>query len=159
MSEFAVCDTCSLIRLGKGDSLHLLGEIFSEIYLPKAVVSELEQGAFWKIDCSVPPFSVHAVVEYLPLNLGKGELECISLAKEKGIEFVVTDDRKAIRLAQEYGLIPLRSLDVLLLARKKGILSSLADVLQKMQERGEGLDKEMVGYLLSVDEGSVPNSG
>ncbi len=38
--EIAVCDTSTLIKLNKVDSLDILGELFDVVYIPKGVQEE-----------------------------------------------------------------------------------------------------------------------
>ena len=42
MMDIAVCDTCTLIQLRKGEILYCLNQLFTKVYLPQAVVAECQ---------------------------------------------------------------------------------------------------------------------
>ncbi len=138
-----VCDTCSLIKLRKGGVLHCLGELFECVLIPIAVKDECqdkETKAYLKKEF----FRVVSVSHVLPLTgIQKGELEAISLAVEELIPVFITDDDKAFKRALEQGLTPIRTVRVLLLAKQKGIISSVKSVLDEMIAKGEGIQESI----------------
>ena len=85
----AVFDTSSLIRLRKAQVLEYLAAIFDKAYLPQAVKEEctdLETLHALK----TPLFEVRQVHHVLPLGMGVGEREAISLAVELNVKTIIT---------------------------------------------------------------------
>jgi len=143
----AVCDTCSLIRLNKGCVVEKLGDIFDVVYIPKAVQEELNEGdSAYIIDESF--FEVAEVQNMLFFNLGSGEREVISLAKELDVNIVITDDEKARKKAEKYNLIVLRSFDVLRIAKQKGFIRSVKPILELIKKNADSLNVEFEYNLL-----------
>ena len=86
-------------------------------------------------------------------TIQKGELEAISLAVEMKIDIIMMDDYVAFRRAKEHGLSPLKSFDLLIMAKKKGLISSIRDTLDVMKQNNEGIDPVQYDKMVSmVDE-------
>ena len=80
--KMIVADTSALIRLARGEVLHLLAQVVEKIYVPSAVKAECQDEittSFLRMPC----VEIHAVTATLPIGLGQGEREAISLAVEK----------------------------------------------------------------------------
>ncbi len=103
-----ICDTSSLIRLQRGGVIGMLGNIFEVVFVPNAVQKELKAGNFGKI-IEENKIETKEVKKILPIGLGAGEREAISLAKEMNIAIIITDDEKARKKAIKMKLVPLRS--------------------------------------------------
>ena len=56
------------------------------------------------------------------------------------IENILLDDHAAFRKAKEYGLAPLKSFDILMIAKKKGLIQSVRNVMDTMKKNNEGID-------------------
>ncbi len=145
----AVCDTSSLIKLRKGNVLDCLGLLFETILIPSAV----------KAECKDPDtasaiardfFEVRHVKRVLPIGgIGRGELEAISLAIQLGLPTLIIDDEKAARKAQQAGCKPIRTPQILLLAKYAGHISSVKSALDAMRAKGEGIEDEVYETALS----------
>jgi len=144
---FAVCDTCSLIKLRKGRAIDCLGLLFDKVYIPPAVQAECAYGETWQA-LKQPFLAVHAVHNVLPLGMGKGEREAISLALELGITTLITDDEKAFRNAVRQGLQPVRVFDLLVYAKQVGAIISVKAALDAMKQQGEGIRDDLYQQTL-----------
>lgn len=116
-----VADAGPPIALAQIDRLDLLYRLFSEIVVPPAVVREVAPTL-----PHLPPWIVERPLS-LPLDRAivwaapdPGESEATSLALERAAPGVVLDDRRARRLAHSPGLHVVGTLDVLLLAKRRG---------------------------------------
>jgi len=145
----AVCDTSTLIRLFKGNVLHCLSDLFDTIYIPEAVRNECQDKAVREI-ISKPPYEIQKVKAVLPIGMGAGEREMISLAVEMGIKTVITNDIKALRKSGQQGLAPLTAENILNLAKRAGIIESVGEVLKKMESVGEGIDPDLYFEALKI---------
>lgn len=139
----AVCDTSSLIRLRKGNVIDVLGVLFEAVLVASAVRDE----------CKDPEtasalgkdfFEIHSVKSLLPIGgIGAGELETISLSAEQKVPTIVMDDEKAIKKALQSGCRPIRTPQILLLAKHGGHISSVKAALDAMRALGEGIEDEV----------------
>ena len=146
----AVCDTSTLIRLNRGGTIHCLGRIFEKVLIPEGVQEECRTPETERI-LREGFFEIKGISRLLPITgLHKGEHEAISLAVELDIETVITDDEKAFRKAKEQGLKPVNSYYILLLAKRKGYISSVKTVLEAMISKGEGVQEEIYRDVLEA---------
>lgn len=146
--NYAVCDTSSLIRLTKSQVAFCLTKIFDKILIPTAVKNECCDEYTLKTisDLNIETYSA---IKLLPIGMGLGERECISLAIELNIETFITDDEKAFRCAIAYGLKPLRTTDILLIAKSFKIIDSVTTILGEMRKRGECISYEVFQSVLT----------
>lgn len=118
-------NTSPIIFLGKIDCLKFLTKCFAEIYIPKGVVDELH-------DYPLPPnLQIRALssegAAYVQGALGRlhqGELEAIILAQELFVDYVILDDLLARRKAQRLDIQVMGTLGILLLLKKRGLVSA-----------------------------------
>jgi len=143
-----VCDTCSIIKLQKGGVIDLLGEVYDKVYIPYAVKEECFKGAA-KEAIKKPFFEVVPVRVVLPLHMGAGERESISLALELGIEDILTDDKRAINSAIKNNLVPMTAFDFLLISKEIGLISQIKPVLDQMRIEREGIEEWKYQYFLN----------
>ncbi len=158
MKPTVVCDTSALIKLRKGGVFNILGGLFGKIGIPEAVKQEC-QDIFTAQEIKKDFISVYSVKDILPIELGDGENEAISLAVEKKIKYIIINDKKAIKKAVEYGLAPIRAERLLVLAKEKGLIDSVKNVMEIMKQAGEGIEeKEFLAVLQEAGELKCSNS-
>lgn len=137
-----ICDTCSLIKLQKGGVIDCLGKFYDKVYIPEAVKNECSEG-FARQAIQHHFFEVVPVNRILPLGMGAGEREAISLAVEQGIKNIITDDNKAFNNAVRQGLQPIRTFNFLVIAKYAGLITAVSPVLKSMIDLGEGIRKDV----------------
>jgi len=148
MMDLAVCDTCTLIQLRKGEILYCLNQLFTEVYLAKAVVAECQDAETLEKINQLNGFKVQTARHLLPVKLGPGEREAISLALELGNAVFITDDETAIKKAKQQGLLTLRTHQIIMLAKWAGIIPSAKTALDKMKAKGEGIQENIYWQVL-----------
>ena len=130
-----------LVFLAKLDRLDLLCLGVEEVLVPSGVLEEVrakrDEAAqqvearlgHWLKECSLTG------PEYLRLlpDLGPGEREVIAQALQEEILSVGLDDLDARRTARRMGLQPIGTIGLLLAARKRGMLPSLAQELDRLR--------------------------
>lgn len=132
-----VLNTSPIIFLSKIDCLNLLADCFTNVYVSSGVVREL-------LEYQLPPFIQERELSkeslaYVHGALGRlhqGELEAIVLTQELKAEYVILDDLLARRKAQRLEIKVMGTLGVLLLLKKRELLSAL-DVWRKIKELTE----------------------
>ena len=135
-----VSDSSPLIALSSIDRLDLMQLLFDTVVIPVSVRDEVI-GTATKIGVELPSFiSVEPVaadlpVRFLKLNLHAGESEAIALALERGVQGIILDDKQAREIADELGLKVIGTLGLLILAKRKGLLSEVRPVMAQIIER------------------------
>lgn len=152
-----VVDTSPLIFLASLDRLDLLETGAEEVFAPPAVLAEIrarEDRAAQEVDAasrswlrSAAPVD-RSAVEVLLQDLDAGEAEVIALAREVVADRVVMDDLAGRRYARRLGLPLVGTLGLLLAARLRGEISSLADEIERLQQAGFYASKALVTAVL-----------
>jgi predicted nucleic acid-binding protein len=142
-----------LFRAGYGD---LLPQLFPRIIVPDAVWTEVAAAGVG--DAAANALVNHTWVQRQPVessprvlgwNLGAGETAVISHAlKHPGLRAML-DDRAARRCARTLGVRTLGSGGTLVLAKRRGLLPSVADGLQRLRDAGLWIGDDVARLLLA----------
>ena len=109
--NIVISDTTALIILAKSDKLDLLSNLFEQIFIPKAVESELnfkDDIVKYRVE-KFDKISVKNIKDtktlnrIKKLNIDDGEVEAISLAIELDLKLII-DERKGRIVALNQGL-------------------------------------------------------
>jgi predicted nucleic acid-binding protein len=144
---------CYLILIGEID---VLPQLFTEILIPDAVRDELLNE---KSDQSIKAWisnapnwlvvqSVENILDDLPIGLGKGECEAISLAVQLQADLVVIDDLDARLAAQTYQLTITGTLGILYRAGISDLLDFEA-AIQRLHTTSFRVASSLTNQLLS----------
>jgi uncharacterized protein len=132
-----VSDTTAVTTLLKAGTQGLLQELFGSVIIPQAVWDELH--AFHP---QLPNFVLLRPIAMtdarLPQlsQLGRGEAEAITLAKEANADLLLTDDLKARRVASGLGVKVIGVLGLLIRAKQRGHIASLREAIGTLETRG-----------------------
>lgn len=157
--RIVVSDAGPLISLGRLDLLPVLGQLFAEVQVPDIVLEE----------CLARPDNIdaqrvgQAVADGLLLRssapaallpgLEPGESAAISRALQIGAALLM-DERAGRTRAQALGLEVTGTVGVLIRARRRALIGSLAPLLAALRASGQRLDHELVRRdLADVGEG------
>jgi predicted nucleic acid-binding protein len=156
--EPPVVNASPLILLTRADHLDLLRAAGERVVVPRAVVREIH--AYGPADPTAIALSgtdwIEAVdVETMPLDvarwdLGPGESEVLAWAlAHRGCEAII-DDHDARRCAATLG-VPVRgTLGLVLLAKRRGIVTSARSVIGRLRAAGMYLSDEVIAGALSL---------
>lgn len=146
-----ISNTSPLLYLYRGGVLEWLPQLFSEIWVPSAVVLELQEGRRRGYD--VPNPSDHTWLEvvepralpseWLTLDLGAGELAAMALTLENPSRIILLDDALARRIAQAAGLEVWGTLKVLLEAKAQGMTESIEPLIERLKGTGMWISDEI----------------
>ena len=106
-----ISDTTALIILAKSNHLNLLSNIIDKVYIPKAVMNEIqykndivknlvESAKFIEVR---EVSDVNIFYDIKSTNLDIGEVEAISLALEMDLRLII-DEKKGRKIAKEKGV-------------------------------------------------------
>jgi predicted nucleic acid-binding protein len=156
-----VSNATPLIYLAKANKLSLLQTMVKQVFIPEAVYREVvsegkrlgEKDAY-RVEKAINEgwILVQSAKSIYPVEISihPGEVEVISLAKEKGIEAVLIDDVKARAASEMAGLRPIGTLWLMLKAVKNHMLDfdEFLSVLEDIIQSGFYLKEEV--YLKAV---------
>jgi predicted nucleic acid-binding protein len=147
----AISNTSPLLYLHRIGALSWLRQLFQSVWVPGAVVRELEVGHHKGHD--VPTPSHHAWItiaeprlmpsEWLALDLGKGELGAMALALENPTRTVLLDDALARRTAQAAGLTVRGTLGLLLDAKTRELTDRIEPWVDRLADAGMWISAEV----------------
>jgi len=146
----AVSNTSPLSSLAAIRRLSLLRSQFSEVWIPAAVLEELnahpDPAALAAIQAALrekwiraaSPAASH-LLSMLLLYLHRGEAETIALAADLKAEVVVIDEQEGRQLAAAAGLSVTGVLGILLRAKQSGHIAALKPEIQSPSREGSFL--------------------
>ena len=155
MIKRVIVNASPLIVLFKSQQAELLPQLFEEILVPDAVWEEItaagqEDAASRQLPTK--PWAQKTEVglispQVAAWDLGKGESAVISLALYLPDCRVIIDDRAARRCAQTQGIATLGTGAILILAKRRGLISTVSPRIQALRDAGLWLSSELVNLL------------
>ncbi len=154
-NEKVVVNASPLICFFRAELEDLLSEIFGEVYVPESVWQEILNGPkndrALKLLESCPWIRRMDIEKIHPKisgwDLGAGESEVLSYALFHQHVKVVIDDAAARRCARTYGISYFGSGGILIIAKRRGIISSVSDILKILRSSGLWLSEDIVNLL------------
>lgn len=140
-----VSDTSPLLNLSiighldliraQADHVLIPSGVHDELYLdssrPGSALLQKAVGQGWLEVRAVEALSLAQVLMH---DLDRGEAEAIALALEVNASLVLLDEREGRRRAHDLGLSITGTIGILLRAYRAGVLSSLRDALDRLQD-------------------------
>lgn len=158
-----LCNTSPIIGLMSIGRLGLLRELFDEIILPEAVYRELCAGSTVhqkEIDeikdwVSKGYFKIYKIknadmVKSMYGKLHFGELEVIIAAKELDLQLAIIDEKAARKMAAEFLVDTIGILGILLLAKRKGLISYVKSDVDKLRMNGYRISDGLYFQILNI---------
>ncbi|RLC26166.1 MAG: DUF3368 domain-containing protein [Deltaproteobacteria bacterium] len=154
--ERVVINASPLIILFRGHLESLLPGLFGEICIPEAVWSEVIEGGYrdesvsglinakWAKKVKVPGISPSIAA----WGIGIGESEVLSFAMEHPGFRAMVDDKAARRCAKTFGIQTLGTGGMLILAKRRGLIESVAAELDNLRRAGLWMSDELVDLFL-----------
>lgn len=154
LSDPLVVNTSPLLALDACNQIELLRLLYGRVLVPKEVNKELSVGknrpllpggltAAHRSWIEVVQVT-HPPKASLLAELDSGEAEVITLALELRASTVLIDERIGWRVAIREGLIPIGSVGIILLAKKKGLIAEVKTQFHEMRSRGIYLSQRVI---------------
>jgi predicted nucleic acid-binding protein len=155
-----VVNASPIICLCKSGLENLIVGLFDEIVIPKPVVEEILSGkeiesSFKTLISSSHVKSKEDVIVDLRVaawDLGNGENSVISFALSHPEYCAILDDREARRCAMSFGCKFMGTIGVIILAKKKGIVPSIREPLQRLQNAGLWMSENFIKEILRTNK-------
>ncbi len=145
-----VINASPLICLSKSGLLGLLSSLFKDIVVPELVVKEvmvkgeinlkLNKEVYRLVDVAISP----SVASW---DLGNGESDVLTFALNNPEYWAVIDDREARRCAISLGCRYIGTVGIIVLAKRKGIIPSVYDSLEKLKNAGLWLSDTFINEV------------
>ncbi|MGB6094430.1 MAG: DUF3368 domain-containing protein [Moheibacter sp.] len=150
-----VSNTTPIISLLKIKKLTVLKDLYNDIYIPKEVFNELENGKdkeFYQEISKVKWIKVKEIKDKQSLSyfmdLDKGEAETMILANEIGADLVIIDETLGRLYAKKSNLKITGTLGVLLKAKNSGYIEKIKPLLYELKEKGIWLSDKLIDQVL-----------
>jgi len=153
--EGAVVDASPLIVLCRAGLIDLLPRLFPEILVPGAVWAEIAAGASDPAARQIPAAAWAKRVEVAAIppdlvtwNLGAGESEVLTLARQRPGCRAMVDDAAALACARTFAIPILGTGGALVLAKRRGLIPSVGAALGALRDAGLWLSGDIERLLL-----------
>jgi predicted nucleic acid-binding protein len=150
-----VVNASPLIALFRSGQAELLGRLWPEVAVPRAVWEEVLAGGPQDAAALGLPVATWAkqiaVIAVAPMiaawDLGPGESEVLTFAFEQQGYHAVIDDAEARRCARTLGIPILGTGGTLILAKQRGLIVSVTESLTALRNAGLWLSDDLVHLL------------
>lgn len=146
--KIVISDTSCLIALEKIDRLNLLPLLFPLILITKQV--EIEFGKRLPDSFIVKNVEDSRRKEELQQIVDEGEASAITLALETANCLLIIDEKKGRKLAKSLKIKIAGTLQILLLAKSKGIITSLSELLSQLEQERFRFSKSLREEILKL---------
>ncbi|MBE9014176.1 DUF3368 domain-containing protein [Pseudanabaenaceae cyanobacterium LEGE 13415] len=163
-----VSDTTPLSELAKVGQIHLLHELFDVVIIPQEVYVELITGNHPAAQL-IPELGWLEIRSLLNVqecellqrdfNLDIGEAAAIALAEELNADQVLIDERAARRVAISRQLPVIGTIGILILAKQRGLLGSVKEVLDALIGKGTRIGDRLYDQALTLAQEQEDQSG
>jgi len=136
-----ISDSTPLIALARIGELDLARSVFSKLVIPETVAKEVTEAradapgarkvaeAGWIEKAVADPLLVRPLL----LLVDQGEAEAIALAQSAPGSLLLTDDRKARRVARQLGIRVQGTLGLLARAKRAGVIPAVRPLITRLQ--------------------------
>lgn len=147
-----IADSSPIIALSIIDQLSLLETIFTKVLIPKAVFREIivydKPHAELLVSWAKSKVKEIQNSNKLSIFIDEGEAEAIVLAQEINADYLLIDDYKGRKVAEETGVKIIGVLGLLLKAKEKGLIKEIAPYINVLKTAGIYYSDQLVTHLL-----------
>ncbi|MEQ8705447.1 MAG: DUF3368 domain-containing protein [Phaeodactylibacter sp.] len=136
-----VSDTSAITNLIQIDHLWLLREVYQNIIIPQAVYDELVSDTKNKVIIEslswikIKEVKENDITRNLKEVLDPGESEAITLALKLDADFIIIDEKKGRKIAEDYGLRKIGLVGILVESKRKGLIKEVRNLLEQLIEK------------------------
>jgi uncharacterized protein len=129
-----VSDTSPITALLTIGQIEILHALYGAVKIPPAVDEELRA---WHVDVpdfiQVVPVHPDPLLNELQQTLDRGEAEAIVLAKHLNADLLLMDEALGRQAARKEHMPVIGLMGVLLIAKKKGLVASLRELIERLE--------------------------
>lgn len=149
-----IADSGAIFSLAIIDQLELLHALFDDVAIPTAVWEEITLDKATDFYPKIYNFfknrtkSITGVNTLTPL-MDYGESECVILYKESEANFLLIDDRKARKIAENFDVNCIGTLGILSVARQRNIISALQPLFAMLLSNKRFYSLDLLNAILA----------
>jgi predicted nucleic acid-binding protein len=147
MRTLIISDTACLILFDKIGKLDILQKLFQQVTITSNIAEEFNQKTPEWIIIKDPINSKY--ISAFSEIVDAGEASAIALSIESEDSLLILDDLKARHLADELKLKYTGSIGILILAKRKGLITDLDEIITKIQSTNFRLSNALIHKLKS----------
>jgi predicted nucleic acid-binding protein len=145
MQSLIISDTACLILFDKIGELDILRKLFKTIFITTKIPEEFKKKTPDWISIKDP--TILSNIDVYSKIVDLGEASAIALSKETKNSVLILDDLKARRLAEALELKFTGSIGILILAKRKGLIEDVDQLIMKIQETNFRLTNTIIDKL------------
>lgn len=145
MPNLIIADTSCLIIFSKIDRIEILKSLYSIITITPEIKAEFGG----ELPNWIVVSSENGKQEALTLELDKGEASAINLGLVYDKVLLLIDEKKGRKVAHQLGLPVMGTLGVLIKAKEKGYITSLATEIDKLKQVGFRMSEKLITKILN----------
>lgn len=148
-----IADAGPIFSLAIIDKLELLNLIFDEIKIPKAVWEEITLDKSTAFYSKIELFFKSRITNIKGFNeltfvMDYGESESVILYRELNADFLLIDDKKARKIAENFDIKCVGTLGILSTAKDKGLIKELRPIFKAFLENDRYYSLKLLNSLL-----------
>jgi predicted nucleic acid-binding protein len=148
-----IADAGPIFSLAIIDKLELLNHLFDEIKISKAVWEEITLDKSTEFYYGIEQFFKPKVLNIKGFNeltfvMDYGESESVILYKELNADFLLIDDKKARKIAENFDIKCIGTLGILSVAKDKGLINDLRPIFKTFLENNRYYSIKLLNKLL-----------
>lgn len=152
-SGLVIADAAPIFSLAIIDKLELLDQLFDEIKISKAVWKEITFDKSTEFYFNIEAFFKPKVLNIKGFNeltfvMDQGESESVILYKELNADFLLIDDKKARKIAENFDIKCIGTLGILSVAKDKGLINNLRPIFKTFLQNDRYYSIELLNKLL-----------
>jgi predicted nucleic acid-binding protein len=151
-----VSNTSPIINLVGVDLLHVLHDLYGEIWIPDEVLIEFSYKSYPKSpDLRQIPWIITQNTSYqvsltMPKRLGAGEVAAITLAQVCHARLLIIDDHLGRKVAQEKEIPITGTVGILLEAKIAGLVPAIRPIIDEMIAQGRYISLSLRQMVLEA---------
>jgi len=148
-----IADSGPIFSLAIIDKLELLNQLFDEIKISKAVWEEITLDKSAEFYTTIEQFFKPKVSKIKGFNdltfvMDYGESESVILYKELKADFLLIDDKKARKIAENFDIKCIGILGILSVAKDRGLINNLRPIFKLFLENNRYYSIKLLNKLL-----------
>lgn len=157
MRNVIISDAGPIFSFAAIGQLNLLEELFDEIYIPQAVweeITALKDSQFYPLITDFFKDKVRKIEgkNHLTFVMDYGESEAVILYQEIGATFLLIDDKKARKYAENIDVNCIGTIGVLINAKSKGKIDELKPLFQQLIDNDRYYSLRLLNAILVQSE-------
>lgn len=158
-----IADSGPIFSLAIVDKLDLLDKLFDDVKIPQAVWKEITLDESTLYYARIREFFKDKVCQIKGFNeltfvMDYGESESVILYKEIEADFLLIDDKKARRIAENFEINCIGTIGILSISKQKGFLTDLRSIFKEFLKNRRYYSLSLLNSVLNSNNEELLDS-